>query len=72
VLLALPERDREILMYRYGFVDGECWPYQKISALYNVSAERIRQIEKAAITKLRLPGIGDQLGGFLGHQVDDE
>ena len=71
VLMSLPDRDREILLYRYGFADGECWPYQKISALYNVSAERIRQIEKAAISKLRLPGVGEHLGGFLGHQVDE-
>jgi len=72
VLAGLPERDRQIIAYRYGFVDGECWPYQKISALYNVSAERIRQIEKAAITKLSLPGAGEQLRGLLGHQVDDD
>lgn len=72
VLSSLPQRDQEIIAYRYGFVDGELWPYQKISALYNVSAERIRQIEKAAIAKLRIPGLGEHLGEFLGHQVDHE
>jgi RNA polymerase sigma factor (sigma-70 family) len=71
VLADLPDRDREIISYRYGFIDGEQWSYQKISVLYNVSAERIRQIEKAAISKLRLPGLGDHLGGFLGHQIED-
>ena len=70
VLAGLPDRDREIICYRYGFVDGECWPYQKISEKYGVSAERIRQIEKAAISKLRVPQMGDSLLGFLDHQVD--
>jgi RNA polymerase primary sigma factor len=62
-LSTLPERDQQIIAYRYGFVDGECWPYQKISALYGVSAERIRQIEKAAISKLGQSGIGDSWFG---------
>lgn len=70
VLAGLPDRDREIICYRYGFIDGECWAYQKISERYGVSAERIRQIEKAAIAKLRLPGAGEVLGDFLDHQLD--
>jgi len=72
LLAGLPEREREIIRYRYGFVDGESWPYQKISQLYGVSAERIRQIERAAIARLGLPGIGAHLADFLGHQVDED
>ena len=49
---SLPERDRMIIMYRYGFVDGDSWTYDKISELYDVSSERIRQIERAALCKL--------------------
>lgn len=52
VLASLPERDRMIIMYRYGFVDGDSWTYDKISELYDVSSERIRQIERAALCKL--------------------
>lgn len=55
VLASLDPREREIVMYRYGFVDGETWTYAKISELYNVSPERIRQIERATVGKLRLP-----------------
>jgi len=51
----LDERERDIIMHRYGFVDGEMWTYAKISELYNVSPERIRQIERATIERLRLP-----------------
>jgi RNA polymerase sigma factor (sigma-70 family) len=55
VLMGLDEREREIILHRYGFIDGEMWTYAKISELYNVSPERIRQIERATIGKLRLP-----------------
>lgn len=51
----LDERERDIIMHRYGFIDGEMWTYAKISELYNVSPERIRQIERATIERLRLP-----------------
>ena len=63
---SLPDRDREIVLYRYGFIDGECWTYQKISAQYGVSAERIRQIEHAVIERMRLPHEQfSKLAGFL-------
>jgi RNA polymerase sigma factor (sigma-70 family) len=55
VLASLDPREREIVMYRYGFVDGESWTYAKISKQYGVSPERIRQIERATVAKLRLP-----------------
>jgi len=57
-LRRLPEREREIVLYRYGFVDGECWTYQKISKEFGVSPERIRQIEKNVIAKMGMPSEG--------------
>jgi RNA polymerase sigma factor (sigma-70 family) len=70
VLAGLPERDRTIILHRFGFIDGEQWSYQKISLLYNVSAERIRQIERTAINRLSLPDVGGHLKGFLGYQFE--
>lgn len=55
VLSTLDPRERDIIMYRYGFIDGESWTYAKISKEYGVSPERIRQIERATVAKLRLP-----------------
>ncbi len=55
VLASLEPREREIILYRYGFIDGETWTYAKISEKYGVSPERIRQIERAAVGRLRLP-----------------
>jgi RNA polymerase sigma factor (sigma-70 family) len=72
VLAELPERDREIILYRYGFFDNEPWPYQKISEKYGVSAERIRQIERAAITRLSAPGVGEHLAAFLDSHISVE
>ena len=46
------DREREILKYRYGFY-GKAHNYDEISKVIKVSRERIRQIEKAAIRKLR-------------------
>lgn len=54
-LADLEPRERDIIMRRYGFVDGEMWTYAKISELYDVSPERIRQIERATIDRLRAP-----------------
>jgi RNA polymerase sigma factor (sigma-70 family) len=68
VLSTLDEREREIVMYRYGFVDGESWTYAKISKEYGVSPERIRQIERATVAKLRLPH--DQYRRLASFQED--
>lgn len=51
-LATFPDRDREIILYRFGFVDGELWNYGELASKYGISAERIRQIEHAALAKL--------------------
>lgn len=63
-LAALDEREREIVLLRYAFVDGEAWTYAMIGEKFNVTAERIRQIERAVLTKLKGNG-GGALHGFL-------
>lgn len=68
-LLSLPERDREIVLYRFGFMDGEAWTYAKLAPRYSISAERVRQIERNVLAKLRGPGF-DGLSGFLPSRMD--
>ena len=63
-LSSLPDRDREIVLFRFGFVDGEQWTYAKLAPRYKISAERVRQIERAALDRLRGPGF-EMLDGFL-------
>lgn len=68
----LSEREREIIRLRYGFVDGEVWTYEKIRPKFGVTAERIRQIERQVIDKLRSPsGSYAALSAFLPSQIDD-
>lgn len=69
-LEAMPPRDREIVLYRFGFIDGEQWTYAKLAPRYSVSAERIRQIERNVLTKLRGPGFGG-LSAHLPSGGDD-
>lgn len=51
----LPEREQQIVLHRFGFIDGEAWTYARLAPMYGVSAERIRQIERNVLTKLRSP-----------------
>jgi RNA polymerase sigma factor (sigma-70 family) len=59
----LTEREREIVLLRYGFDGSEGWTYAAIAERFDVSSERIRQIEKGALEKLQLNNVG--LADFL-------
>lgn len=54
-LAGFSEREREIIMYRFGFMDDEDWHYTKLAPKFGVSPERIRQIEQKIIDKLQSP-----------------
>ncbi|ADC89734.1 RNA polymerase, sigma 70 subunit, RpoD subfamily [Thermocrinis albus DSM 14484] len=64
VLSTLGEKEREILMYRYGLVDGTEYTLEQIGRMFNVTRERIRQIETKAIRKLRHPARSKYLKDF--------
>jgi len=65
VLTSLSQRERKILEMRFGLVDGYGHTLEEIGNLYNVTRERIRQIEAKALRKLRHPTRAHQLHGFL-------
>jgi RNA polymerase primary sigma factor len=65
VLKLLAEREQKILEMRFGLVDGCGHTLEEISCLYNVTRERIRQIEAKALRKLRHPARVQHLHGFL-------
>lgn len=52
-LQPLSDREQTIILYRFGFVDGEVWTYRAIGDMFSISAERVRQIEEHARTFLR-------------------
>jgi RNA polymerase sigma factor (sigma-70 family) len=66
----LTERERQIVLHRFGFVDGECWTYAKLAPRYQVSAERIRQIERNVLSKLRGPGFANLATHLPSHNGD--
>ncbi len=49
----IKERDKDALKYRYGFIDGEFHTLGETGKRYNLTRERIRQIELSALKKLR-------------------
>ena len=67
VLNGLNERERKILELRYGLSDGSPRTLEEVGRQYNVTRERIRQIEAKALRKLRHPTRRSKLEGFLGN-----
>ena len=65
VLTTLTERERKILEMRFGLTDGYERTLEEIGKMYNVTRERIRQIEAKALRKLRHPTRVRHLQGFL-------
>ena len=53
VLNTLNERERDVLRLRFGLVDGKARTLEEVGSQFNVTRERIRQIEAKALRKLR-------------------
>jgi RNA polymerase primary sigma factor len=62
----LSDREREVLELRFGLRDGKDHTLEEVSAFFNVTRERIRQIEAKALRKLRHPSRSRQLRDYLG------
>ena len=61
----LPERDREVLKFRYGVGYNRSHTLEEVGRQFNVTRERIRQIEAKALRKLRTQGKSRGLRVFL-------
>ena len=68
VLDTLTEREREVLEQRFGLSDGAGRTLEEVGKQFQVTRERIRQIEAKALRKLRHPTRIRKLGGFFGTQ----
>jgi RNA polymerase primary sigma factor len=64
-LSLLSERERQVMELRYGLIDGQAHSLEEISQYFNVTRERIRQIEAKALRKLRHPSRSGDLRDFL-------
>jgi RNA polymerase primary sigma factor len=62
---SLSEREREVLERRFGLIDGKDHTLEEVSRYFNVTRERIRQIEAKALRKLRHPTRSHTLREYL-------
>ena len=65
VLDSLTPRERKVLTLRFGLVDGYSRTLEEVGKQFNVTRERIRQIEAKALRKMRHPTRIRQLHGFF-------
>lgn len=65
VLMTLQEREQEVLELRFGLIDGTSHTLEEVGKKFNVTRERIRQIEAKALRKLRHPSRAKKLRDFL-------
>jgi len=65
VLSTLNERERKILILRFGLEDGTPKTLEEVGSIFEVTRERIRQIEAKALRKLRHPRRSRRLRAFL-------
>jgi RNA polymerase primary sigma factor len=64
-LEALNDRERQVLIMRFGLDDGTVRTLEQVGAHFDVTRERVRQIENKALAKLRQPARAKQLDGYL-------
>lgn len=64
VLDSLTGRERRVLQLRFGLDDGRARTLEEVGLEFNVTRERIRQIEGVALRKLRHPSRSRKLRGF--------
>ena len=67
VLDTLTPRENEVLLMRYGLRDGRPKTLEEVGKEFNVTRERIRQIEAKALRKLRHPNRTKRLRDYIGR-----
>ena len=67
VLDTLTDRERKVLIRRFGLLDGKPKTLEEVGLEFNVTRERIRQIEAKALRKLKHPSRSRKLRSFLDN-----
>ena len=65
MLASLTSRERRVLQLRFGLEDGRSRTLEEVGREFNVTRERIRQIEAKALRKLRHPSRSKKLKDYL-------
>jgi RNA polymerase primary sigma factor len=63
----LNQRERQVIIMRFGLDDGKVRTLEEVGNHFEVTRERIRQLETKALAKLRHPARSKRLEGFLGE-----
>ncbi len=71
LLKTLTYRERQIIKLRYGLENGYSYTLEEVGRIFQVTRERVRQIEAKAVQKLQQPGRCKKLAGFLDQQDDE-
>lgn len=66
IIATLTVREQKILRLRFGFDDGKVRTLEEIGQMFNVTRERIRQIEAKALRKLRHPSRLRRIKDYIG------
>jgi RNA polymerase primary sigma factor len=72
VLSTLTYREKEIIKLRYGLGDGCTYTLEEVGKRFNVTRERVRQIEAKAVRKLQHPVRSRKLEGFVDGLEEGE
>lgn len=62
----LTQREKDIISLRYGLSSNKPCTLEEVGGLFNLSRERVRQIQSKAMRKLRRPQVAERLKGWLG------
>jgi RNA polymerase primary sigma factor len=68
-LEGLSYREREIIRLRFGLADGYAYTLEEVGTIFEVTRERVRQIEAKAVEKLRQPGGEVDLASFVSESL---
>ncbi|MFM7137948.1 MAG: RNA polymerase sigma factor RpoD/SigA [Planctomycetota bacterium] len=68
-LEGLSYREREIIRLRFGLADGYAYTLEEVGTIFDVTRERVRQIEAKAVEKLRQPGVEVDLATFVSESL---
>ena len=69
ILNTLTDRERQVVDFRFGLTDGYSRTLEEVGRLFNVTRERIRQIEAKALRKLRHPSRMKSLGDYRASGI---
>jgi RNA polymerase primary sigma factor len=64
-LAELEKRTADVIRCRYGLEDSYAMTLEEVSARYNLTRERIRQIEKRALVQIQKSSCGEKLRSYI-------